>query len=257
MKNFIFIFILTLTFALNAQVGMDQYMQMCFPMTQTYEKALEICKEKEFSHFLIKKVCYRDEQGQTLTFKGISHVEGSVLVSETITRKFDPPVGTLHLDFELLCFKKAPRDSLAINVQEVFNLISAANSQQLGGEAKDCKVREIKNIEELKIEVAEGRKPIYLECYSTNCSPCKIITSIFDKISKDFSSCGIFLRGNLDNISELSSEYKIEAIPTLIVFEGQKEVVRKSSLPQILEYFQNFGTPSLQPLDTDVVTNSK
>lgn len=242
MKNFISGFILTLTCTLHAQIGMDQYMQMSFPMTQTYEKALEICKEKEFSHFLIKKVCYRDEQGQTLTFKGISHVEGSVLVSETITRKFDAPIGTLHVDFELLCFKKAPNNMLAINVQEVFDLISATNNQQLVGEVKDSNVREIKNIEELKIEIAKNKRPIYLECYSSNCSPCKILTPIFDQTSKDFSSYGTFFRVNLDNTPEMTDQYKIKSIPTLIVFEGQKEVVRKSSLPQILDYFQTLHT---------------
>lgn len=257
MKKFLIFFVLTLTCTLDAQVGMDQYMQLSFPMTQTYEKALEICKERGFTHFLIRKVSYKDEQGQTLMFNGISHAEGGIVVSETITRKFDSPIGTLHVEFELLCFKKAPNESLAINVQDVFDLISVMNNQQLPREIKKSQVREVKNIEDLKMEITKVKGPIYLDCYSSNCPPCKIFDPIFDQISKDFSYYGTFLKVNLENVPEMSDQYKIKSIPTLIVFEGQKEVTRKSSLAEILEYFQTFIPIPVQESGTGVISVPK
>lgn len=239
MKKLLFIFTVVLAATLQAELGKDQFTQISFPSTQTYGKALEICKEKGFSHFLIKKISYLDERGQTLEFKGVSKAEGGTLITETITQEFGPPLGTIKFDFELLCFKEVPKDILAIDVQGVFDFVSSIQNQQPEKEVVGSCVREVNNMEELKAEIAKAKGPIYLDCYSSHCPPCKILAPKFDQYSKDFSSKGTFLKINLDKVPEISAQYKLTFIPTIIVFKDQKEVERKTALPEILKYFES------------------
>ncbi len=238
MKFLFSIIALTFTCVLNAQVGMDQYAQVCFSTTQTYGKALEICKEKGFSHFFIKKISYSDDRGQTLVFNGVSNAKGATLISETITQELGPPVGTLQLDFELYCYGIPPEEPLAIDVQDVFDFCEVLQNQQLE-KVEESNILEVKTMEELKAELDKASDSVYLDCYAPNCPPCKILAPHFDQYSKDFSSRGSFLKVSLKNVPELRDLYKIQQVPTLILFKGQKEVERKVSLPAIMKYFES------------------
>ena len=73
-----------------------------------FKRGVEICTEKGFTHFLVKKIAYEDERGQSLVFKGISDIEGGALISETITDKLAPSLGKLTLKCEFLFFKNDP-----------------------------------------------------------------------------------------------------------------------------------------------------
>lgn len=240
MKKFVVSFILIWACALQAKVGMDQFAQLSFPLSQTYGKALEICKEKGYSHFLIKRVSYKDEKGQTLELQGISEAEGSVLISETITQDCGSPLGTLSVYCELLCFKKAPKEELAVNVQGVLDLVAIVEKQQVTSKIEGNTVREVTTMEELKKEIAKAKGPVYLECYLPTCPPCKFVAPIFEQSSKDFASSGTFLKVSLQAVPEVRDLYKIKTVPALIILEEGKEVDSKRSSGEIVEYFQNF-----------------
>lgn len=102
---------------------LDQSTQLIFSISSTLKRALEICKEHNFTYFLIKKISYTDERGQSLVFQGVPETEGGVLVSETIVKEFDPPVGKLQSEFEIFFFKDGPRDPLAVVVGKVFGFL--------------------------------------------------------------------------------------------------------------------------------------
>lgn len=92
---------------LHANPGRGQLDQFDF-FLRPFKRGIEICTQEGFTHFLVKKISYEDERGQSLEFKGISDVEGGALFSEIITEKFAPPVGTLTLKCEFLFFKNNP-----------------------------------------------------------------------------------------------------------------------------------------------------
>ena len=60
---------------------------------------------------------------------------------------------------------------------------------------------------------------------STWCGPCKMLSPILDRIAKDNSSIN-FGKVDIDESSDLASEYKIMSVPTLVLFENGKEVNR-------------------------------
>ncbi len=95
-------------------------------------------------------------------------------------------------------------------------------------------------MEELKTEITNAKGSIYLDCYSSNCPPCKILSPIFDQTAKDFAFYGTFIKGCLENIPEFRDRYTIKSIPTLLILEDRKEIARKNSLTEILEYLQSF-----------------
>lgn len=59
-----------------------------------------------------------------------------------------------------------------------------------------------------------------------NCGPCKMMAPTFEKLSRDFEGKINFFKLNVDNNEEISSEYSVMSIPTLIIFKDGKEVDR-------------------------------
>lgn len=114
-ENIFFICTILFHISLKADIGPGgQFTQCVFPLSTIYKRASQICKEKGFRYFLIKSMSYKDQQGQTFLFKGISEAKEGILLSDTITEKFDPSIGELTVNFELFFFKQAPRNVLAI-----------------------------------------------------------------------------------------------------------------------------------------------
>ena len=240
MKFVLSILTFVLSCTLYAAVGKDQFMQMSLPTQLTYGKALEICQEQGFSHFLIKSISYSDEFGQTMEFNGISKVENGTLISKTIPMELEAPLGKGKIECQLLCFNEAPDNLLAVDVQDVFNLVAMMQgTQKEEVENSESSVHEVATLEELNevINNSEGR--IYLDCYSSRCPPCKILAPKFDQFAVDLSSKGTFLKVSLDNVPQMGQLYEVRSIPTLIVFENQSVVEKKTGLPDILNYFSN------------------
>lgn len=107
MKKFIIICVILFSWALHAETTVNQLNQFDF-FLRPFKRGMEICKEKGFTHFLVKKITYEDQYGQSLVFKGLSDSKADAVISETITEKFDPPLGTLTVKCELLFFNNEP-----------------------------------------------------------------------------------------------------------------------------------------------------
>lgn len=126
MKKFIIIWTLLFNWVLHAE-EINQLTQFDF-FLRPFKRGMEICKEREFTHFLVKKITYEDKYGQSLVFKGISDIKADSLISETITEKFAPPLGTLTVKCEFLFFKNEP---LAIDSSK-YHLNSFNSVRKLG-----------------------------------------------------------------------------------------------------------------------------
>ena len=79
---------------------------------------------------------------------------------------------------------------------------------------KEIKDNEYKNI-------VESNKKVVIDCYAPWCGPCKMISPILDKISEEYKDT-IFVKINVDDAEEITTEYQIMSIPTILVFENGK-----------------------------------
>jgi len=76
---------------------------------------------------------------------------------------------------------------------------------------------------EFKREVLESKKAILVDFYATWCPPCKMLGPVLEKISNSRVDFDI-MKVNIDENQELASKYKIEVVPTMVVFKDGKPV---------------------------------
>ena len=65
-----------------------------------------------------------------------------------------------------------------------------------------------------------------VDFFATWCGPCKMLTPIFESLSKEMSDKVDFAKIDIDRSLEVAQEYEIVSVPTMIIFKNGKEVQR-------------------------------
>lgn len=76
-------------------------------------------------------------------------------------------------------------------------------------------------------EVIESDMPVLVDFWATWCGPCRMIAPIIEEVAVEFADKVKVGKVNVDEEMELAMEYKIEVIPTILLFKDGK-VVKKS-----------------------------
>lgn len=85
-------------------------------------------------------------------------------------------------------------------------------------------VNYIQNINDFKNLILVNTNVI-VNFYSEWCGPCKMITPIFEKISKNKKDI-TFIKININKSLDITKEYNILSVPTLIYYKNSKEIAR-------------------------------
>lgn len=89
-------------------------------------------------------------------------------------------------------------------------------------------------------EVLENKKTVLLDFWASWCGPCKMLSPVVDEFAEENENIYVG-KVNVDEQSELATQFEVMSIPTLIVFKnGQKVnqsvgVISKEQIAKLTE----------------------
>lgn len=69
-------------------------------------------------------------------------------------------------------------------------------------------------------------KLVVMDFFATWCGPCKMLTPIFESLSREMDGKVEFAKIDIDKSLEVAQQYKVVSVPTMIIFKNGKEVQR-------------------------------
>ena len=91
--------------------------------------------------------------------------------------------------------------------------------------------------------VTQAKIPVLVDFGAPWCSPCNAISPIIEELAKEYKGKVIFAKVDVDETPGVSSQFSIQSIPTLILFQDgspQKQLVgfrSKQELKKTLDEF--------------------
>lgn len=94
-------------------------------------------------------------------------------------------------------------------------------------------------------DIINGEKPVLVDFFATWCGPCKAMAPTIDAIASELNGEVRVLKVDVDKNQAVAAHYRVQAVPTLIIFKRGEAVWRnsgamdKASLLQQLKSFMN------------------
>jgi len=73
-------------------------------------------------------------------------------------------------------------------------------------------------------EVIASGKPVVIDFWATWCGPCMRLAPSIDELAEEYADKVIIGKYNIEEESDLSSEYRIMSIPTVLFFKNGEQV---------------------------------
>lgn len=79
-------------------------------------------------------------------------------------------------------------------------------------------------------EIINGDKPVLVDFYATWCGPCKVMGPTIEVVGKELIGQARVLKIDVDKNETVANQYRIQSVPTLIIFKKGEVVWRGSGV---------------------------
>src|SRR6266511_5364901 len=76
----------------------------------------------------------------------------------------------------------------------------------------------------------KGDKPVVVDFFAKWCAPCKLMTPVLHKVKETIGERAVILKMDIDKNPAYTQLYRIQSVPTLIIFKHGNIIWRKSGV---------------------------
>ena len=87
-------------------------------------------------------------------------------------------------------------------------------------------------------DIIAGDTPVLVDFFAEWCGPCKMIKTVLEELKKKMGNKIIILKIDIDKNISLSSEYRIQSVPTLVLWKQGEIIWRQSGALSLNELEQ-------------------
>jgi thioredoxin 1 len=93
-------------------------------------------------------------------------------------------------------------------------------------------------------EIVAGEKPVLIDFHATWCGPCKMMAPALQAYAGEMGDRVRVIKIDVDRNPQVALDYKVQGVPTLILFKSGKPVWRQSGAMSTFQLHQQV-TPLL------------
>ena len=75
-------------------------------------------------------------------------------------------------------------------------------------------------------DVLKSERPVLVDFWAQWCAPCRMLAPTVEAVAEKYAESASVVKLNVDDNPAISQRYGIKGIPTLIVFDGGRELER-------------------------------
>jgi thioredoxin 1 len=97
-------------------------------------------------------------------------------------------------------------------------------------------------------ELIRGEKPVLVDFFATWCGPCKMMEPIIKELSGRVADNATIIKIDVDKNPLVASTYRIQGVPTLMLFKKGEVVWRQSGVLQVHQLEQVIHQFAAEPV---------